>query len=226
MQHLQPRCLEDRFRTQQTRKKVLLNHRHLITSFPTNSSEKQTRLLKGGVRPLRFRVFFLIFYVSLTFCVNDVAQQTFFFSGLAVCVFGFRPVTSPTSPCQRPSAAVTVDGRRLGVRSNWSPPTGKSFRFVHACERARRSVVGGREKWSLRCGSEIKAHVPLDRCFLRLPAGVPSGVPNVRIFRSVVVLIDRGPIFLNLCLNVLPRQQCPQPQVVLRICLTMSCAVH
>ena len=31
------------------------------------------------------------------------------------------------------------------------PPTGKCFRFVRACERARRSCVGGREKWSLRC---------------------------------------------------------------------------
>ena len=38
--------------------------------------------------------------------------------------------------------------RRLGgeIEVERSPPTGKSFRFVRACERARRSCVGGREK--------------------------------------------------------------------------------
>ena len=37
------------------------------------------------------------------------------------------------------------NNRRLGGE-NGVTPTGKSFRFVRACERARRSCVGGREK--------------------------------------------------------------------------------
>ena len=36
-------------------------------------------------------------------------------------------------------------------------------------------------------------------------------------------MVDRGSVFLNLCLIVLPRQRCSQPQVFLQICLTMSC---
>ena len=36
-------------------------------------------------------------------------------------------------------------------------------------------------------------------------------------------MVDRGLRFLNLCLKVLPRQRCSQPQVVLQVCLAMSC---
>ena len=66
-----------------------------------------------------------------------------------------------------------------------SPPTGKSFRFVRARERAGRSCVGGREKCSLRCQSEIKTNVDLDRCSA-VPRWCPDGVPKVpRWFPSV-----------------------------------------
>ena len=57
----------------------------------------------------------------------------------------------PPSVCQacEIQAQIPAD-RRLGGE-NGVTPTGKSFRFVRACVRARRSCVGGREKSSLRC---------------------------------------------------------------------------
>ena len=59
-------------------------------------------------------------------CADQEAMATF------TCSFHARPCGHRSLGC--------------GIEVERSPPTGKSFRFARACERARRSCMGGREK--------------------------------------------------------------------------------
>ncbi len=71
-------------------------------------------------------------------------------SRLAVVVkYGSRDGANPFGKVNLVISPRSLECSQIG---GWGvTPTGKSFRFVRACERARRSCVGEREAFRFRC---------------------------------------------------------------------------